>query len=115
LKTAHRICLRAFRDIAKRGRAIAGPVAEASLHDVAVADDDSRDWERWAFCWAAGLIEREVERVTWQAFWLTAVEGAPAADAAQRLGIRIGSVYTARCRVLARIRELVHELSRSDL
>ena len=87
------------------------------LHNVAVVEQecDLKAWEHWAFCWAAGLVQKEVEPVTWKAFWLTAVESVSAADVAAHLSIKIGSVYTAKCRTMARIRQLVDELSRSEL
>jgi RNA polymerase sigma-70 factor (ECF subfamily) len=51
------------------------------------------------------LVQTDVQPHTWQAFWLVVVEGLSAAEAAQRLGIAVGSVYTARSRVLVRLRE----------
>jgi RNA polymerase sigma-70 factor (ECF subfamily) len=117
LETAHRVCLRALRDVRRPDRSHGK--TEIAGHDHFLAEPiDARgrsdDWERWAFCWAAGFVEREVESSTWQAFWLTAVEGASPAEAARRLGVKIGSIYTAKCRVIIRIRELVQTLSRSD-
>jgi len=114
LRTAHRVCLHAFRDLVRCDRAAGGSGVENPIDHVPEAteiDDDRRDFERWAFCWAAGLVQREIDPVTWQAFRMTAVEGMSAAETAQRLGMKIGSVYTAKCRVIVRIRELVFELS----
>ena len=114
LRTAHRVCLHAFRDLVRCDRAAGGAGVKNPIDHVPAAtetDDDRRDFERWAFCWAAGLVQREVDPVTWQAFRMTAVEGVSAAETAQRLGMKIGSVYTAKCRVIVRIRELVFELS----
>lgn len=120
IEIAHRSCLRAFREVARRRRDAGGSDFDGKLADLAAAgaslekDQSIRDWQRWAFCWAAGLVEREVEPQTWQAFLLTAVQQTSAADAARRLNLRIGSVYTAKCRVLARIRELVSDLSKAE-
>ena len=50
------------------------------------------------------------QETTWQAFWRTAVEGEPAAEAARALGLSVGAVYVAKSRVLARLREQVQEL-----
>jgi RNA polymerase sigma-70 factor (ECF subfamily) len=44
-------------------------------------------------------VRRRVEPHTWQAFWLTAVEGVPAPEAAARLGLSVASVYMAKSRV----------------
>jgi RNA polymerase sigma-70 factor (ECF subfamily) len=54
---------------------------------------------------AIDLVKDEVQPHTWQAFWLVVVEGRTAAEAARQLGIKPGSVYTARSRVLNRLRE----------
>lgn len=119
IRTARRVCLRSLRDRSQCDRAVGGSSIVEKLHDLAAPDEadetDERDWQHWAFCWAAGQIEREIEPATWRAFWLTAVEGTAAVEAAERLGMRIGTVYAAKCRVLARIRERVQELSRSQL
>jgi len=55
--------------------------------------------------WAAGQIRSEFRPTTWQAFWLCAVEGCAPREASASLGISIGAVYAAKCRVLARLRE----------
>jgi RNA polymerase sigma-70 factor (ECF subfamily) len=118
LTTAHRICLSSLRDTSRRDRAVGGSNGFESIQQVpaaAVLDDPADDWERWAFCWAAGFVEQEVEPRTWSAFRLTAIDGMSAAEAARTLKIRVGSIYTARCRVIARIREVVQSLSRCDV
>ncbi|MBS0208201.1 MAG: sigma-70 family RNA polymerase sigma factor [Planctomycetes bacterium] len=51
------------------------------------------------------LIGEEFSEKTWQAFWLTAVEGRYPADVAQELGMSVNSVYLAKGRVLRRLRE----------
>ncbi|MEM8735163.1 MAG: sigma-70 family RNA polymerase sigma factor [Planctomycetota bacterium] len=66
-----------------------------------------REMQRALFEWACSQVQTEVRPVTWQAFFLTAVGGKKADEAAEELGIPIGSVYTAKCRVMARIREHV--------
>jgi RNA polymerase sigma-70 factor (ECF subfamily) len=117
LRTAYRVCGHAFRDLRRRDRGVGGSALIEKLNEIPFDDgrgQSGRDWQRWAYCWAAGLVQQEVEAVTWNAFRLAAVEGVSAADTARQLGMKVGSVYTAKCRILARIRELVHELSRSD-
>jgi RNA polymerase sigma-70 factor (ECF subfamily) len=47
----------------------------------------------------AAAVRRRVEPHTWQAFWLTAIEGVPAKEAAARLGLTLTSVYVAKSRV----------------
>lgn len=77
-------------------------------------ESESLDWERWAFSWAAEIVKGEVAEATWRAFHLTAVDGKSPAEVATLLGMRQGSVYTAKCRVMARIKELVSQLSRAE-
>jgi len=47
---------------------------------------------------------------TWQASWLTAVEGCGGEEAARELGLSLGAVYLAKCRVMARLKEHVRRL-----
>ncbi|HEV3443267.1 MAG TPA: hypothetical protein VG099_01435, partial [Gemmataceae bacterium] len=54
------------------------------------------------------------EDSTWQAFWLTAVEGKEPKEAAGALGITVGAVYIAKSRVLARLRKKIEQLQGSD-
>lgn len=117
LRTAHHVCQEVARDVRRCDRSVGGDSVDKRLEQVAAMeeDNDTNSWEQWAFCWAAGLVQLEVEPVTWNAFWLTAVENVPAAEVAKRLSVKVGSVYTAKCRTMSRIRQLVDELSRSEL
>ncbi len=58
---------------------------------------------------AIDLVKAEVKPQTWEAFWLTTIDGLTAIETAERLNIKIGSVYTARCRVLTRLRNVLGE------
>ncbi len=113
-RTARRVCLRCIRDRRRTDRALGGSSVVERLHMFAEPAASGRaaelDRRRWAFCWAIGDIEREVEPKTWRAFWLTAIDGIAAPQAADELGMKIGAVYAAKCRVLARVRERVQEI-----
>jgi RNA polymerase sigma factor (sigma-70 family) len=61
--------------------------------------------ERQAFRWAARRIRGEFTESTWKAFWKTMVEGESCADVSVRLGRSVGAVYTARSRVMQRLKE----------
>jgi RNA polymerase sigma-70 factor (ECF subfamily) len=50
------------------------------------------------------LIRSEFESRTWQAFWLTAVEGRAPKDVGEELGMSPGAVRVAKSRVLHRLR-----------
>ena len=64
---------------------------------------------REVFRWAARQIRPEFHPATWDAFWMTAVEGCAAAAASDELKLSIGSVYAARSRVMRRLKEKVQE------
>src|SRR5262249_12538771 len=51
------------------------------------------------------LLEHEFQANTWMAFWETAVAGRPAADVGADLGMTPGTVYVAKCRIRARLRD----------
>ncbi|MFO0905919.1 MAG: sigma-70 family RNA polymerase sigma factor [Pirellulales bacterium] len=59
--------------------------------------------------WAGAQVRGAVAELTWQAFWLTHVEGLSIAEAARRLGTRPGNIYFGRSRVMARIKECVQK------
>jgi RNA polymerase sigma-70 factor (ECF subfamily) len=63
------------------------------------------EYRREVFRWAAAKVESSVTPTTWQAFWQTSVEGKPIAEAARQLRMTAGSVYIARSRVMARLRD----------
>ena len=54
---------------------------------------------------AVSAVQTEFEPKTWQAFWLTAVEGLSGAEVAERTGLSIASVYQSKSRVLRRLRK----------
>jgi RNA polymerase sigma-70 factor (ECF subfamily) len=69
---------------------------------------------RQVFLWAAGQLRERFSERNWNAFWQTCVEGRSVAEVADELGIAAGAVYVARCRVIARLREIV-ELKTAEL
>jgi RNA polymerase sigma factor (sigma-70 family) len=64
---------------------------------------------REVFRWAARQIRPEFQPATWNAFWLTAVEGRDVDQVAGELQRSRGAVYAARSRVMRRLREKIHE------
>ncbi len=70
-----------------------------------------QEFQRRLFDWAAARVRDEFEDSTWQAFWQTAVEAAPAKEVADRLGMSLGAVYVAKSRVVSRLRVRIQEAS----
>lgn len=62
---------------------------------------------REVFLWAAELVRQEVAEATWQAFWLTHVEGLSIPEAADKLGVKTGNIYFGRSRVMNRLKLVV--------
>ncbi len=54
---------------------------------------------------ALRLMQSEFQPATWQACWETVVNERPAAAVAAELGLSAAAVRTAKCRVLARLRQ----------
>jgi RNA polymerase sigma factor (sigma-70 family) len=73
-------------------------------------EDWDREYERRLFTWAAEQVRPTVQPATWQAFWLTAVEGKSGQEVAQALGLSVAAVYLAKSRVMARLKEEIRQL-----
>jgi RNA polymerase sigma-70 factor (ECF subfamily) len=63
---------------------------------------------------ATARVRLRVEPQTWDAFRLTALEGMKGQDAAQKLGIRVTTVFKAKTRVQALLQEEVARLEQGD-
>jgi RNA polymerase sigma-70 factor (ECF subfamily) len=94
--------------------------SSAAWRDAEAQPDDSGDDARWERDYRARLFATASEKVrvlvtaaTWDAFWQTAVLGETAEAASRATGLSPGAVYVARCRVTARLRELMAELDRA--
>jgi RNA polymerase sigma-70 factor, ECF subfamily len=94
----------------KAPRAPGGSEAQDQLQRVpdsnggsSLADDGS---ERAILCrHAMELVRDQFEAQTWEAAWRVVVEGQRPADVAADLGMSRGAIYTAKSRVLSRLRE----------
>jgi RNA polymerase sigma-70 factor (ECF subfamily) len=82
-------------------------------------DSDGTFWQqeyhRCLFRRAAKRIQGEFRSSTWQVFWKTAVEGHPCKQIAESYGMTVGAVYTAKSRVLARLRDEVEQMQGDGL
>ncbi len=72
------------------------------------------EYQRRLASLAMDRVKAEFQDKTWQAFWLTAVEGQSAADVGRRVGLSPGAVYVAKSRVLARLKEEVEALRQQE-
>lgn len=102
------LTLRATRSLGQDGSR-----AEAAFAQLAIPSEVSSsldlEYERMVFRWAADQVRQSVDAHTWDAFWLTSIEGVSVRDAADKLQTRPGNIYFARSRVMSRIKRLVEQ------
>ncbi len=95
--------------------ATGGPELQAMLDQLpadagAETVEFDQELRRALFQQAAERVQNEVQPATWQAFWETSMTGTSPADTATKLGMSVGAVRVAKCRVLARLQAVVKEL-----
>lgn len=90
-------------DVQRRLDSIESDSDEEALFD--------REFEREVFRKAASMIENDFDPATWRAFWATTVEGHSIESIAEELSKKPGSIYTARSRVMRRLRDEVKRLT----
>ena len=78
------------------------------------SDEWEREYQRRLTALAMERIKREFQENTWRAFWLTAVEGIAAPEAARQVGLSTGAVYVAKSRVLARLKDEVEIVRKQE-
>lgn len=61
--------------------------------------------------WATEQIRSEFSEEIWHIFQQTAIQGVPIADVAKSSGRSTGSIYVARFRIIARLKEKIQEVS----
>jgi RNA polymerase sigma factor (sigma-70 family) len=98
--------------VRRRSREVAtSPIDLDSLLQTPVDGPDSdgfdRELRRAFFHQASKQVREEVRPQTWEAFWEVAVTGTSTADTASKLGMTVGAVRVAKCRIVARLRDLV--------
>ena len=88
---------------------VGGDDAAARIDSIEARDELSdlieTEYAREALRHAMARIQCQVEPQTWQAFWLLNVEGLSGEEAANRLGMRLGSTYAASSKVRRLLRE----------
>lgn len=92
------------KKIADRPAKLIPPEWIQEIADESDSNTEASETDRLLANRALELIKIDFHPQTWRAFWRTAVLGQRASDVASEMNIRVGSVYTARSRVLARLR-----------
>jgi len=96
-------------DVAAGGTSIRELLEEQPEPDHRTQENLDCEYRRSLFRWAAQRIRAEFRDGTWEAFWLTSVEGMGVAEAASKLGKSVGAVYAARSRVMRRLKNEIEQ------
>ena len=72
------------------------------------------DYERQLFHFAANTVKQDFTPATWQAFWMTAIDGVGGKEVAEKLGLTVAAVYLAKGRVMTRLKDQVRMLVGDD-
>lgn len=106
-ESARRITLQVTRRRSRVGRGLGGSdflsIAKETSAPTEV-ENDSLSERRWEFYCAAERVQNEVSQQHWLAFWRTTIDGKSAEEVGKELGMKIGTVYSAKCRVLAKLK-----------
>jgi RNA polymerase sigma-70 factor (ECF subfamily) len=89
-------------DVQARLEEVPSPEEEQTLWD--------QEYEQRVFTWAVERVRPCFKEPTWQAFWQVTVEGKSSGEVARALGMTVGAVYVAKCRVQARLRAEIQDL-----
>jgi RNA polymerase sigma factor (sigma-70 family) len=106
--------------IKQQGRRRQPVISDAALlencADAAPTADEQwqREWQVQDMLWCLDEVAADISPRRMEAFRMYALEGVPAAEVAQRLGMTIGHVYVTRHLVLNRIREQMQKLQKRD-
>ncbi|MEZ6094379.1 MAG: sigma-70 family RNA polymerase sigma factor [Pirellulaceae bacterium] len=99
-----------FRRTLNQANAVGGTDAQIRILELAEFEPDSNADSSVASehdslaARALELMKTDFTETTWKAFWQVTVENKSPAEVSAEIGISIGSVYTAKSRVLARLR-----------
>jgi len=102
-----------------KDRAEGGWSAEELLRDVAAPDPDTTNLleseiRKELFRRAARIVSTEFRADSWKAFEMSVAGDTTIEEVARTLGKSVGAVYTARSRIMFRLREVISELGASD-
>jgi len=116
-RVARNLVINWLKQRERRAMALGGSDLQAML-DMLPADagpetaEFEQELRRALFQRAADQVRGEVQPATWQVFWETAVVGISPLDAAKKLGMSVGAIRVAKCRVLARLQAAVNEMEK---
>lgn len=117
-RVARNLVINWMKNGQRRMIAWGGPESQAIFDALATEDcpesaEFDRELRRSLFQRATEIVRQEQSLKAWQAFWEMAVGGKTPAAVAQELGMSTGAVRVAKCRVLARLKEVVCDMEKA--
>lgn len=100
----------------KRRPRPSGGTSHAMAIQETPADDSSEnelieaEWRKRRLEMAIDKVRHEVTSEAWEVFELLVVQELPPADVGRRLGMKPGALYTAKCRILKKLRQAAEEI-----
>ncbi len=102
------------RQSKQRWRSGDSGIQERLEKEAAPSENDTAYWaqeyERQLLTRALEIVRGDFQELTWKAFCQTALEGKKPKETAQSLGMSVASVYMAKSRVMAQLREQIRLL-----
>ncbi len=103
----------------KNPRGVGGSGAHRAMEQIrdereSISDVFEREYRQQLLVQAAEAIRAEFRESTWQAFWLSTIEGQSIADVAEQLGVSVGTVYVSRSRIVSRLKSKVREITDAE-
>ncbi len=102
----------------RRDRGAGGSVAEQLLDTMAATEEVNpvleAEYRREIFLVAAAQVRKEVGEESWSCFWETTIAQRSIEDIAQQFNRTRGSVYTVRCRIVKRLKQIVERLDAQE-
>jgi len=113
-RVARNLVINWMKNGQRRMVALGGPESQSMFDELAAEDcpesaEFDRELRRSIFQRASEVVRQEQSPKAWQAFWGTAVVGKTPAVVSRELGMSTGAVRVAKCRVLARLKEVVSD------
>jgi RNA polymerase sigma-70 factor (ECF subfamily) len=113
------VCLRYLaklrsQELSGQNSALTAMLAEIPNREPADTGELNVELQRHFFLAMSRQARKEFQPNTWAAFWQTAVENHSIQSVADGLTLSVGAVYVARSRVMARLKELIQEVSLED-
>jgi RNA polymerase sigma-70 factor (ECF subfamily) len=96
-----------WRDVCRQRAARPDRTGGRALEETFAPDEDGEEREdrQRLVARALEVIRADFQPHTWQAFWEFFTSGKDAAAVAADLGVRVAVIYSAKCRVLRRLRQ----------